>query len=140
MKIQEVLDILSLQELPAPAPQGKGKCAALVQRVTGQKDYVITKNGGVIIDIGYRCSIVKILEYYPVPPDVKEKPTPVEESVLKQTLNITLPNQKEPEKNVKSTKYNRTDAIAFLEKQNLNKTSLLRKSDKQLQELMDGFK
>lgn len=135
MKKQEILDLLELTELPAPGQPGKGKCAALVQRTTGQQDYVITKGGGIITDIGYKSAIVKIIEFYPVVKEtVPEKAEVVE--VVEQQKPIP---QQEPVKKQK-TAFNRYEAITFLESKNFNKKSLLKKSDKQLQELLDGFK
>ncbi len=132
MKKQEILDLLELTELPVPGQPSKGKCAALVQRTTGQQDYVITKGGGVITDIGYKSAIVRIIEYYPV---VKE--TVFEKSeVAEQQKPIP---QQEPVKKQKIA-FNRYEAITFLESKNFNKKSLLKKSDKQLQELLDGFR
>lgn len=134
MKKQEILDILQLTELPAAGQPGKSKCAALVQRTTGQQDYVITKGGGIITDIGYKCAVVKIVEYYPV---VKEKPIPQQEPVLTQTHIVEEKPQIQP---TTKDKFNRFTTIAFLEKKNMSKEKLLRKTDKQLQELMEGFR
>lgn len=143
MKKQEILDILQLTELPAAGQPGKSKCAALVQRTTGQQDYVITKGGGIITDIGYKCAVVKIVEYYPVvkvapvPVAVEEKPIPQQEPVLTQTH---IEEQKPQVKHTEKDKFNRFTTIAFLEKKNMSKEKLLRKTDKQLQELMEGFR
>ncbi len=135
MKKQEILDLIELTELPAPGQPGKGKCAALVQRTTGQQDYVITKGGGVITDIGYKSAIVKIVEYYPVVKETVPEKAEVVEVVEKQK---PIPQQ-EPVKKQKIA-FNRFEAITFLESKNFNKKSLLKKSDKQLQELLDGFR
>ena len=135
MKKQEILDLLELTELPAPGQPGKGKCAALVQRTTGQQDYVITKGGGIITDIGYKSAIVKIIEFYPVVKETVPEKAEVVEVVEKQK---PIPQQ-EPVKKQKIA-FNRFEAITFLESKNFNKKSLLKKSDKQLQELLDGFK
>lgn len=150
MKKQEVLDYMEIKELPDPVEESKEKCIALVLRNTGAKDYVICKNGGVVLDKKYRSGIARVIEYYPevekspeAPAskaeapnnDAKEKPTPKEESVLNPINTKTIPEQGKV-----SSEFNREDAILFLMKKKMKKGNLIKKTNDQLKALLNIYK
>jgi hypothetical protein len=136
MKKQEVLDYLGIAELPEPAATSNKKCAALVRRTTGQEDYVVCQNGGIVLDRNFKAGITKIIEFYP---EVKPEPEKVEhEHEHEQEPEPEKPAPKKKVVRKRPANFNRKDVIESLEKQGLNK-DWSKKSDKELKELMKSI-
>jgi len=145
MKKQEVLNYLGIEELPLPCATSTKKCAALVKRTTGLQDYVICKNGGVVVDKKGRASIVKIIEFYPVV-KVKVEPVVIAPVVIKPEVIIPEQPSTEPIKPeviipepvvTKKEKFNRFNTIEFLRLK--GEKNLTRKKNEELKKLFDGY-
>lgn len=168
MKLQQTLEYLELEQLPeAGTSTSQRKCACLVERVTGVKDYAIAKNGGIVADLNFTASIKRIVEFYPVSKKkleeqlskfademerVYEIDQPVKDAVVEsisksaEILELTQPQQSEV--NVAFDKMITKDPqpvskrelmIAFLETQRNKRASLDLKTDEQLTEMCKRF-
>lgn len=77
MKLQEALSYMGWEKLPKAEKSSGNKCPVLVQRTTGEKDYAIANDFHIVADINYKAGIVKVLEYYPMHREEKQKAEPV---------------------------------------------------------------
>ena len=82
MTKEDVLTFLGIEELPKSAKLSNERCAALVERQSKVKDYVIARGGGIILDKCYKSPILRIIEFYPV---VAEKNVILESTLLPET-------------------------------------------------------
>ena len=126
MNAQQVLQIMKLETLPEPSNCSAGKCIALVERVSGGKDYAIANKGGIVIDKQPSASIRRIVEYYPVVKEKRGKETQEEESEEKKTYVI-------PEV------FERNEAIAFLVSNKMNLIKMQGKTDDELKSLLKVY-
>jgi hypothetical protein len=117
-----------MEELPIPSNSPAGKCIALVERISGDKDYVIFANGGIVADKQPMSAVRKIIEYYPA---VKAK------KVVEQEPEPVIEKTPEP---VASTEYNRNEAIKFLVSKKMNEGKMKEKNDDELKKLLKVFR
>jgi len=131
MNKQQVMEMMGLEILPAASNTPIGKCIALVERVGGDKDYVIYANGGIVADKKPVSAVIKVIEYYPV---VKEKKVVVVEEVKPEIVVAVEPEI------VVAVEYNREEAIAFLVSNKMNEARMKEKSDEELKKLLKVYK
>lgn len=73
MKLEAALQYLGWDKLPTPGePTPRTKCVCLVERVTGLKDYAISREKDICADLGYTSSVKRIIEFYPEKKSKKE--------------------------------------------------------------------
>jgi len=133
MNKQQVMEMMGLEILPQPSNSPVGKCIALVERVGGDKDYVIFANGGIVADKKPVSAVRKVVEYYPV---VKEKKVVVVEEAKPEVVVEVKP---EPLPEV-VVEYNREEAIAFLVSNKMNEARMKEKTDEELKKLLKVYK
>ena len=155
MKLQQVLEYLELEQLPqAGTSTSQKKCACLVERVTGVKDYAIAKNGGIVVDLNFTASIKRIVEFYPVQkkkePEVTVIPPPIPtedlapkiegttEGTIGGTTDMADLEEVFPSKDPQPVS-KRGLMIAFLETQRNKRATLDLKTDDQLAEMCKRF-
>lgn len=146
MEITQALELMKLEKLPASSNNPSAKCIALVERVSGIKDYAIVNKVGIVCDKGSKSAIRKVIEYYPA--KKKQEEVVVEEVVVPETVvdepvveapepEVTeepeLEAAEEPEPPVLSE---RQKMIEYLVSKKMNKGKLDAKSDEELVKIM----
>lgn len=122
MEITQALELMKLEKLPASSNNPSAKCIALVERVSGIKDYAIVNKVGIVCDKGSKSAIRKVIEYYPA----KKK----QEEVVALEPVVEKPVVEEP------TVSERQKMIEYLVSKKMNKGKLDTKSDEELVKIM----
>jgi len=131
MNKQQVLQIMELESLPQPIKQSNSKCIALVERASGEQDYVIANGGGVIMDKQPMSAVRKIVEFYPVVKGKKVEEVIVEEPVIVAPTVIVAP--------VVVEEYNRDKAIQLLVFKGMNEAKMRDKTDEELKKYLKVY-
>lgn len=138
MEITQALELMKLDKLPASSNNPSAKCIALVERVSGIKDYAIVNKVGIVCDKGSKSAIRKVIEYYPA--KKKQEEVVVEEVVVPEIV-IEEPDVEEPELEVAEEPEppvlsERQKMIEYLVSKKMNKGKLDAKSDEELVKIM----
>lgn len=118
MTKEDVLSYLGIEELPKSAKLSNERCAALVERQSRVKDYVVAQKGGIVLDKDFRSPILRIVEFYPI---VAEKDVMLEVNNLPETDW-------------------RKDTIEFLVGNGMKKAMMNTKTDQELAKLVKVYK
>jgi len=124
MNVQQVLQIMKLETLPEGSKSSTGKCIALVERSSGGQDYVIANKGGVIIDKQPSAAVRRIVEYYPVVKEKKEK----EGDEVEEKKVYVIP-----------AVFDRNEAIEFLVSNKMKLITMQGKTDDELKKLLKVY-
>lgn len=138
MEITQALELMKLEKLPASSNNPSAKCIALVERVSGIKDYAIVNKVGIVCDKGSKSAIRKVIEYYPA--KKKQEEMVAEEVVVPEPV-IDEPVVEEPELEVAEEPEEpaiseRQKMIEYLVSKKMNKGKLDTKSDEELVKIM----
>lgn len=150
MEITQALELMKLDKLPASSNNPSAKCIALVERVSGIKDYAIVNKVGIVCDKGSKSAIRKVIEYYPAKKkqeDVVAEEVVVPEIVVEEPV-VEVPVVPEPPKEEKAAEdeanvaveepvlSERQKMIEYLVSKKMNKGKLDAKSDEELVKIM----
>lgn len=124
MNVQQVLQIMKLETLPEGSKSSTGKCIALVERSSGGQDYVIANKGGVIVDKQPSAAVRRIVEYYPVVKEKKEK----EGDEVEEKKVYVIP-----------AVFDRNEAIEFLVSNKMKLITMQGKTDDELKKLLKVY-
>lgn len=138
MEITQALELMKLEKLPASSNNPSAKCIALVERVSGIKDYAIVDKVGIVCDKGSKSAIRKVIEYYPA--KKKQEEVVVEEVVVPEIV-VDEPVVEESEQEVdvaveEPVLSERQKMIEYLVSKKMNKGKLDAKSDEELVKIM----
>lgn len=134
MNVEQVLQIMKLETLPEGSKSSAGKCIALVERSSGGQDYVIANKGGVIVDKKPSAAVRRIVEYYPVVKEKKEKEADLPEEVEEKPEEV-----EEKKVYVIPAVFERNEAIEFLVSNRMNLIKMQGKTDDELKKLLKVY-
>lgn len=143
MEITQALELMKLEKLPATSNNPSAKCIALVERVSGIKDYAIVNKVGIVCDKGSKSAIRKVIEYYPTKKKQEDAvveevvvPEVVVEEVVVEVPVVPEPPKEEPVIEEEPVLSERQKMIEYLVSKKMNKGKLDAKSDEELVKIM----